>query len=91
MEWFRTGKKEQGESPQEQSGASQDEGKSEIEKLKIKTEKWMGTLTTMQILKAKEYALKDVGEEDISVTKWWLAFKTCHYLRIPPTVIDQTL
>ena len=88
---FSTGKKEQGESPQEQSSASQDEGKSEIEKLKIKTEKWMGTLTTMQILKAKEYALKDVGEEDISVTKWWLAFKTCHYLRIPPTVIDQTL
>ena len=65
LKWFSTGKKEQGESPQEQSSASQDEGKSEIEKLKIKTEKWMGTLTTMQLLKAKEYALKDVGEEDM--------------------------
>lgn len=88
-EQFGTNKKDQTEAPQEQTSVSQDEGKSEIEKLKIKTEKWMGGLTTMQTLKAKEFALKDLGEEDITVTKWWLAFKSCHYLRIPPTVLEQ--
>ena len=88
---FGATKKDQTEGSQEQTGASQDEGKTEIEKLKIKTEKWMGSLSTIQLLKAKECALKDMGEEDITVTKWWLAFKTCHYLRIPPTVIEQAL
>lgn len=86
---FGATKKDQSEGPQEQSGASQEEGKTEIEKFKLKTEKWMGSLTTLQILKAKELALKDMGEEDITVTKWWLAFKTCNYLRIPPTVLEQ--
>ena len=86
---FGTSKKDQNDIPQEQSSTPLEEGKTEIEKLKYKTEKWMGGLTTMQILRAKELALKDMGEEDITVTKWWLAFKTCNYLRIPPTVLEQ--
>ena len=86
---FGAVKKDQTDGPQEQTNSPQEEGKTEIEKLKFKTEKWMGGLTTMQILKAKELALKDMGEEDITVTKWWLAFKTCNYLRIPPTVLEQ--
>ena len=86
---FGVSKKDQNDSTQEQSNTPMEEGKTDIEKLKFKTEKWMGGLTTMQTLKAKELALKDMGEEDITVTKWWLAFKTCNYLRIPPTVLEQ--
>lgn len=86
---FGASKKDQNDIPQEQSNSPLEEGKTEMEKLKFKTEKWMGGLTTMQILRAKELALKDMGEEDITVTKWWLAFKTCNYLRIPPTVLEQ--
>ena len=60
---------------------TQDE--TEIEKLKTKAEKWMKTLTTQQYLKGKEMALKDVGEEDLNMSKWWLALKNCKYLRVP--------
>lgn len=67
---------------------TQDE--TEIEKLKSKAEKWMRTLTTQQLLKAKELALKDVGEEDINMSKWWLAFRSCHYLRLPSYIADST-
>ena len=54
----------------------------EIEKLKVKAEKWMRGLTTQQILRAKENALKDIGEEDVTHSKWWIAFKTCKYIRV---------
>lgn len=72
-------KKETGESTEQ---TNQDE--TELQKLKSKAENWMKGITTQQWLKAKELALKDVGDEDINITKWWLAFKSCHYLRIPP-------
>jgi hypothetical protein len=61
--------------------SAQDE--TEIEKLKTKAEKWMKALTTQQYLKGKEMALKDVGEEDLNMSKWWLALKNCKYLRVP--------
>lgn len=60
----------------------------EIEKLKSKAEKWAKGLTTQQWLKAKELALKDVGDEDVSMSKWWLVFRSCHYLRLPSHMTD---
>ncbi|XP_045178574.2 uncharacterized protein LOC123538481 [Mercenaria mercenaria] len=82
----RSTRNEKGGTKKETDGtdpsSAQDE--TEIEKLKTKAEKWMRNLTTQQYLKAKEQALKDVGEEDMNMSKWWLAFRSCHYLRVPP-------
>lgn len=63
------------------SGGNSEE--TEIEKLKSKAEKWARGLSTQQFLKAKELALQEIGEEDVYITKWWQAFKSCHYIRVP--------
>ncbi|KAL4237372.1 hypothetical protein ACF0H5_002090 [Mactra antiquata] len=68
------------------TGTTQDE--TEIEKLRSKAEKWAKGLTTQQWLKARELALKDVGDEDYTMSKWWLVFRSCHYLRIPSHITD---
>ena len=56
---------------------------SEIEKLKNKTEKWFCSLSTQQQLRVRELALKDVGDEDVTMSKWWVTFRSCHYIRLP--------
>ncbi|KAH3853309.1 uncharacterized protein LOC127875244 [Dreissena polymorpha] len=64
-----------------EKAAAHDE--TDLEKLKSKTERWLTGLSTLQFMKAKEFALKDLGEEDINFSKWWVAFQSCHYLRMP--------
>lgn len=71
-------KKDSHEMPE--TTANSDE--TEIEKLKAKAEKWIKGQTTQQILRAKDLVLKDIGEEDITFSKWWIAFKSCKYIRV---------
>lgn len=88
----RTTRNEKAGSKKETDGveASTTQDETEIEKLKSKAEKWMKGLTTQQYLKARELALKDVGEEDANMSKWWMAFKSCHYLRMPSHISDSS-
>lgn len=60
---------------------NQDDGKSDFEKEKAKLEKWLKTVSTAGLIKAKELALRDLGEEDIYQSKWWSSLQTCSYLR----------
>ncbi|XP_061168961.1 uncharacterized protein LOC133178231 [Saccostrea echinata] len=60
---------------------NQDDGKSDFEKEKMKLEKWLKTVSTAGLMKAKELALRDLGEEDSYQTKWWSTLQTCSYLR----------
>lgn len=60
---------------------NQDDGKSDFEKEKLKLEKWLKTVSTAGLLKAKELALRELGEEDSYQTKWWSTLQTCTYLR----------
>ncbi|XP_052766800.1 uncharacterized protein LOC128207730 [Mya arenaria] len=61
--------------------AAQDD--TELEKLKKKAETLMHKMSTQHFMKAKELALRELGEEDLNISKWWIAFQSCHYLRIP--------
>lgn len=54
----------------------------EIEKLKAKAEKWIKAQTTHRFLRAKELVLRDMGVEDVTNTKWWIALKDCMYIRV---------
>ncbi|OWF55428.1 uncharacterized protein LOC110460332 [Mizuhopecten yessoensis] len=63
------------------SGTSSDEPKSEFDKIKHKMEAWLKTVTTAQLVKAKELALRELGEEDASQSRWWVSLKSCYYLR----------
>ena len=63
------------------SHQSSEEPKTEYEKEKFKLDKWLKTLSTAQLNKAKELALKDLGEEDFYQTRWWSALQTCSYIR----------
>ncbi|XP_033735350.1 uncharacterized protein LOC117323926 [Pecten maximus] len=58
-----------------------DEPKTEFEKIKHKMEAWLKTVTTAQLVKAKELALRELGEEDVSQSRWWVSLRSCHYLR----------
>ncbi|XP_062611278.1 glutamic acid-rich protein-like [Saccostrea cucullata] len=60
---------------------NQDDGKSDFEKEKMKLEKWLKTVSTAGLMKAKELALRELGEEDSYQTKWWSTLQTCSYLR----------
>ncbi|KAL3872848.1 hypothetical protein ACJMK2_036035 [Sinanodonta woodiana] len=62
------------------SGTSQEDDKTEIEKHKLKLDKWLRSISTIQLIKAKELALKEIGEEDINAC-WWITLQTCSYLR----------
>ncbi|KAK3092988.1 hypothetical protein FSP39_009718 [Pinctada imbricata] len=63
------------------SNQNSEEPKNEFEKEKLKLDKWLKTVSTAQLNKAKELALKELGEEDRYQTKWWNALQTCSYLR----------
>ncbi|XP_060079268.1 uncharacterized protein LOC132558689 [Ylistrum balloti] len=63
------------------SGTGTDEPKTEFEKIKHKMDAWLKTVTTAQLVKAKELALRELGEEDVAQSRWWVSLKSCHYLR----------
>lgn len=60
-----------------------EDSKSEFEKHRVRVDKWIRSISTAQLNKAKELALRDLGDEDKSQTKWWLALRACHYIRHP--------
>ncbi|XP_070180799.1 uncharacterized protein [Littorina saxatilis] len=53
----------------------------EAEKRRLKAEEWAQTVTTDQLVRAKLQVLKELGHEERELSQWWLAFKTCYYLR----------
>lgn len=55
--------------------------KTEYEKVRLKLDKWLKTITTAQLIKAKELSLKELGEEDKLQTQWWSTLQPCRYLR----------
>ena len=44
-------------------------------------DKWMKELTMAQFVKAREVAIRELGEEERSIKRWWVAHKYCRYLR----------
>lgn len=69
------------EAGKKEASNSQEEPKSEFERIKVKLDGWLKTVTTAQLNKAKELALKDLGQEDISLSRWWVSLKSCNYIR----------
>jgi hypothetical protein len=59
----------------------EEKDKTEYEKMKIKLDKWLKTVTAAQLLKAKELSLKELGEEDKLQSQWWSTLQPCRYLR----------
>ena len=56
---------------------------SKVQKSHVELEIWLKTLTTVQMLKARELALKQMGESEHTMRKWWVTQKYCRYLRQP--------
>ena len=55
----------------------------EVEKRRLKAEEWARTVTTDQLVRAKLQVLRELGHEERELSQWWLAFRTCFYLRPP--------
>ena len=53
----------------------------DIERKRAEVEHWLKKLTTGQVVKAREMALKEMGEESSSIRRWWLSHRYCRYLR----------
>ncbi|XP_033735067.1 uncharacterized protein LOC117323748 [Pecten maximus] len=60
---------------------NQEEPKTEYERIKLKLDGWLKTVTTAQLNKAKELALRELGQEDVSLSRWWISLKSCNYIR----------
>ncbi len=54
---------------------------SKVEKKRVEVEFWIRKLSTAQVVKAREIALRELGEENGSIRRWWLSQKYCRYLR----------
>ncbi|GFO27405.1 hypothetical protein PoB_005391000 [Plakobranchus ocellatus] len=55
--------------------------KTELEKRKLRAEDWTKSVSTHTLTKARIQSLRELGADDAELTKWWEAFKRCHYLR----------
>lgn len=60
----------------------EEHAKTELEKKKLKAEEWAMSVSTNTLTKAKLQSLRELGTDDEELSKWWVAFKKCHYLRI---------
>ncbi|OWF37102.1 uncharacterized protein LOC110440625 [Mizuhopecten yessoensis] len=69
------------EQTKKETASNQEEPKTEYERIKIKLDGWLKTVTTAQLNKAKELALRELGQEDISLSRWWVSLKSCNYIR----------
>ncbi|XP_060072795.1 uncharacterized protein LOC132552623 [Ylistrum balloti] len=69
------------EQTKKETSNNQDEPKTEYERIKLKLDGWLKTVTTAQLNKAKELALKELGQEDVSLSRWWISLKSCNYIR----------
>ncbi|PVD26006.1 hypothetical protein C0Q70_13674 [Pomacea canaliculata] len=54
----------------------------EVDRRRIQAVEWTQTVTTEQLTRAKIQVLKDLGHEERELSQWWMAFRTCHYLRL---------
>ena len=52
-----------------------------MEKARGDVERWIKSLSMVQVIKAKEIALGVYGEEERSLRHWWNANKYCKYIR----------
>ncbi|KAL8568309.1 hypothetical protein ACOMHN_040882 [Nucella lapillus] len=57
------------------------ENLTEVERLRLKAEEWARSVTTDQMVRAKLHVLRELGHEERELSQWWLAFRTCSYLR----------
>ncbi|GFS02529.1 hypothetical protein ElyMa_004609000 [Elysia marginata] len=63
-------------------GAKEEEHpKTELERRKLKAEDWTRSVPTHTLTRARIQSLRELGTDDPELTKWWEAFKGCHYLR----------
>nr|KAG5714506.1 hypothetical protein BaRGS_006952 [Batillaria attramentaria] len=53
----------------------------EMEKRRQRAEEWTKSVTTDQLVRAKLHVLKELGHEEHELSKWWLAFRDCFYIR----------
>ena len=53
----------------------------DVERKRAEVEHWLKKLSTGQLVKAREMALKELGEESSSIRRWWLSHRYCRYLR----------
>ena len=53
----------------------------DVERKRAEVEHWLKKMSTGQIVKAREMALKELGEESSSIRRWWLSHRYCRYLR----------
>ncbi|XP_069117566.1 uncharacterized protein [Argopecten irradians] len=60
---------------------NQEEPKTEYERIKLKLDGWLKTVTTAQLNRAKELALRELGQEDVSLSRWWISLRSCNYIR----------
>lgn len=61
--------------------ASLDQQFTPLQRSRAELEIWLRGLTMAQQIKAKDMALREMGEENCSIRKWWLSNKYCKYLR----------
>ncbi|XP_052057802.1 uncharacterized protein LOC127698392 [Mytilus californianus] len=86
QQWVSSNKEKQTQGvpnlkPEIQETTIDEKDKTEYEKVKLKLDKWLKTITTAQLLKAKELSLKELGEEDKLQSQWWSTLQPCRYLR----------
>ena len=58
------------------------DGVGEMESKWVRAEVFARALTTAQLVRARDAALREMGEEASSIRRWWDANKNCQYLRI---------
>ena len=73
--------KDKPKTPQQKPAEVRKPKVTDMEQFHAEIETWLKGLTTMQMLKAREMALKHMGESEKSIRKWWVAQKNCRYLR----------
>ena len=67
--------------PQGEGGADPPAPMTETEKRRVKAEEWASSVSTDQLVRAKLQVLRELGHEERELSQWWLAHKTCYYLR----------
>ncbi|XP_063428940.1 uncharacterized protein LOC134711901 [Mytilus trossulus] len=82
QQWLPSNKEKQTQGvPTIEETTIDEKDKTEYEKVKLKLDKWLKTITSAQLLKAKELSLKELGEEDKLQSQWWSTLQPCRYLR----------
>ena len=63
-------------------GQSQlDESLTELERSRAEVELWVKTINMAQLVKARDLALRTLGEGTNGMRQWWVSHKNCRYIR----------